>query len=147
MPFRSSSRRLSRNRLDRYRRTGEPSPSSRPESYGRAAGSATEVFRGALKLWLRENFGSTSSPINFQYKLYRHKIINVTGRFPYIVHNPNRGAGLKGFQMILTVLSVDGLPVKLWPYKDRAYFAVNRIIGREKMFLLPEKSKTYYRCR
>ena len=44
MPFRSSTRKLSRNRLELERRTGEPSPSFYPPGYGKARGSKTELL-------------------------------------------------------------------------------------------------------
>lgn len=137
MPFRSTSlRELSRNRLNLKRRTGESSPSFYPEGYGKSRGSATELFRMALRVWIKEKFGTLDSPISFQYKLYRHRIADIVGTNPYIKHIPSYGNGKRGFVMSMKVISIDGIPVKMWPRRDTAQFALNRIVSYKKIFLL-----------
>ena len=140
MPFRLSKE--YRNLLDQHKRTGEPFPAFyavgeiRDKAHGKADGSFTKSMRSALEEWIKAQTGLPQGQIQFDYKLYRHKIVHVAGYNAYLRHDHLRGIGLKGFVLELTVLSIDGIP---YMGLDRrgAGFAWNRIIGRDKILMLP----------
>lgn len=138
MPFRM------RKPLESERRTGEPSPtltSWYPEGYGKARGSFTKKMRDALYAWMEANgFSYYSEPLTFEYRLYRHRNVTVTGLYPYIKHSPSYGRGKKGFILQLSVLSIDGVPCRFL-FGRRAHFAWDRIIGRDKLLALTEAVK------
>lgn len=144
MPFRQN---RDRKLLKKKRRTGEPSPafddllvySGLGEfggGYGKARGSYTEKLRRSLWSWMEETYGNPMHPLTFEYRLYRRKRINVVGTYPFIKHEPAYGNGKKGFVLILTVESIDGIPYR--GLGRRAYFAWDRIIGKEMFLALPE---------
>jgi len=136
--------RADRELLEQYRRTGEPSLAAsildsaetrRRGGVGKAMNSFTEGMREALWYWMKEKYGSILTPIIFEYKLSRHRIITVIGSHPYLRHEPYYGRGKKGFILQLCINSIDGIlcqgPIRIW-------FAWDRIIGKEKMLYLPE---------
>lgn len=126
--------------LRRQGRTGEPSPATirqkfsfwgerLPEGYGRAKGSFTENFRRALFEWMKGTCGNPYGPITFQYRLYRRKIITVTGISPQIFHYKKLGRGSKGFFIRLKILAIDGAPPAGFA-KIQNFFALNKIVGQ-----------------
>ena len=143
MPFRASNRKQ-RKPLDLERRTGEPSPSTPiwhyPEGYGKANGSYTEKMRLALREWMNYKYGTQLAPLVFEYKLSRHSIITIIGIMPYIKHAPSWGKGKRGLILELYIQSIDGIPTKML-LGNRVTLVWNRIIGKEKLFALPEPKK------
>ncbi len=119
------------------RRTGEPSPATPLERYqgyfkdvgwGKAKGSYTEAMRKAFDKWRDENLGSPYSPITFQYRLSRKKIITVNAQGIYIKHYP--GYGKRGFVLVVTsVLSIDGVPLGSGGSFINKEFLMSRIMG------------------
>jgi hypothetical protein len=141
MPFRLSDE--YRNLLKQHKRTGEPFPvyqavgEIRDQAHGKAHRSFTEKMRNALYDWVEANTGFRHGQISFDYRLYRHKIIHVIGDWPLLRHDPLHGKGYAGFILEVRVGSIDGLPYKGLDRRSVS-FAWNRIIGREKLLLLPE---------
>lgn len=144
MPFRRTE--SGRNHLDSQRRTGEPSPSIwhyHPDGYWKTHGPHTEKLRLALWEWMKEKLGSIFVPLTFEYRLSRHQTVTLTGRGPYIKHLPSWGKGLRGLVLELNILSIDGIPFK--GYGKRSHLAWNRILGRDKLLLLPEPKQAQIR--
>jgi len=137
MPFR-----VHREPISSQGRTGEPSPATAYREYldyyeregnDKAEGSYTEKLREALREWMKVNLGSTLSPLTFEYRLSRHRIVLVTGNGPYISHDPRIGSGGRGFTLHLAkVLSMDGVPMDKETrfFAQITGFALNRIVGR-----------------
>lgn len=149
MPFRRS--RSERKLLHQDRRTGEPSPAlpiipishdewfeKRDSGYGKASGSYTEKLRIALSDWMKKEYGTEFHDLTFTYKLYRHKIVMITGSHPYIRHDPNWGKGLRGFQLVIHIKSIDGVQYR--GFQRPAVLAFDRIVARQKIFLLGESN-------
>ena len=138
MPFRSKKNNALTKSLHSQQRTGEPFPSvfnswdfPKPDGYGKAAGSYTYEMRKQLASWMEKNLGSWTSPLTFEYKLSRHKIVTITGSHPYIKHTPGIG-----FSLLLSSVSIDGTPTKFWPGR-LVYFSWNRIQKRDQFLALP----------
>jgi len=150
MPFRQA--KAVRKLLENHRRTGEPSPvifskvwlelnNLSNQGHGKAKGSFTEKLRKSLRDWQQQKGGTWASQLTFDYKLHRHKIIKVTGYYPYIAHLPAYGKGMKGFVLRLSNISIDGI---MYKGAGAVYFAWNRIIGREKLLALPSGETVEY---
>lgn len=109
----------------------------REQGHGKAVGSFTEKARMALFAWLEaQGLDFWHSPISFQYRMYRRKIVTVTLTRPMIFHRPLRGDGTKGFVLEGAVVSIDGqLPRRRYM---RAEFVLTRIIGQHPIRLLAE---------
>lgn len=141
MPFRHADEH-ERNLLEQNRRTGEPSLAdilqycgARMEAgRGKARGSHTEKMRHSLWTWTNTRYGNCSTPLTFDYKLHRHKIITITGNLPYLRHLPCYGKGKRGFILEITILSIDGIP---HIGARRVLLAWNRILSHERIFALP----------
>jgi hypothetical protein len=101
-----------------------------------AAGSFTERVRQELMAWLKEKGLGWHSPINFEYRLHRHKRVAVTLTNPRIYHRRLRGDGSKGFVLEGKILSIDGLrPAGIAKHGE---FALTRIVGHHPVRLLAE---------
>lgn len=105
---------------------------------GKAEGSYTQRVRDAFRVWRESQGIGWHDPINFQYRLSRHKRIAVTLIGHNIYHRPRRGAGSKGFMLEGMVQSIDGLPPAHRTYW--AEFAIGRIIGSHPIRLLTERT-------
>ena len=132
-----------RKLLKQQRRTGEPSPAyhfmftERDKGRGKAHGSYTETMREALFQWRKDRGDVFGASITFQYRLSRKRIVTITGRYPYLYHDPLIGTGKQGFVLRLRIMSIDGLAYK--PFV-RLPLSWNRIVGHIKMLALPEKA-------
>jgi len=146
MPFRSSL--IVRKQLDQLRRTGEPSPAKvseyldlidreKAKGFHMAEGSFTETMRKELWRWMKTNYGSSLHPLTFEYKLSRKKKVVIVGERPFIRHTPLYGKGVRGFLLVITILSVDGVP---YVGMRRTTLAWSRIIGKERFLSLPSSS-------
>lgn len=149
MPFRLN-RRYRTEPLEQQGRGGEPSLASylvdvwwpllgklHEQGHGKAAGSYTEKARMALFAWLKANgIDRWYGTINFQYRMYRRRIVTVTLSRPCVFHRPLRGNGTKGFVLEGTVVAIDGRPSA---HRNLiAEFVFTRIIGQHPIRLLAE---------
>jgi hypothetical protein len=125
MPFRTG-----RKPLSLQRRTGEPSPSF---YLTKSAGSYTQKMRESFFEWCREHNVGYANPLNFEYRLSRHKIVRVTGIPTYLKHDRDSGGGSKGFILYMRVIAIDGVrPDRTAQYiMQLTGFAWNRIVASE----------------